>query len=119
ILFAFVWMQTAKERGGLIFSAFSGLWLGVVWDLLFAGVTLGRLEEKDQAVSIVIAGLTLLTVSAWILNRFPLPGKIRKPLETLQDLFFCGVGGGMLLFSVLQFFMEFETGIFRRLQILI
>ncbi len=116
ILFAYVWMKPLNQKNALALSGFAGLWMGVLWDVLFAGVTLGRLEEKDQAVTIVLAGLLLFTLLSLIFNRFSLPPKIRKPLDRLLNLGFIGFGSGMTLFTCLQLFIDFEQGFFHRLQ---
>lgn len=67
----------APGRAARMLLCFAALGLAIAWNLGFAGITILRLEEKDQALRVILPVFSGLALAAWLLVWRPWPRAVR------------------------------------------
>ena len=80
----------APRRVVRIALCFAALGAGIAWDLGFAGITILRLEEKDQALRVILPAFAALALLGTLLAWRPLPAAVRA-----RGLRWLAAGGGL------------------------
>jgi len=85
-----------------ILLCFGALALGLLWDWIFAGVTIFRLQEKDQVLWVVLLPFVSSALFAGILARRRLsPSWIKFICRFAQGVGLCAAGVGMIIIFLL------------------
>jgi hypothetical protein len=90
--------EARRGRMCRLAACFAALALGVAWDVRYAGMTVLRLEEQDQALRVILPSFGLCAVLSLLAAWRPFPPVLRR--SALALLRVGGVAAGGLLMGV-------------------
>ncbi len=98
LLVVAAWAEGRAAKPGRvarIVLAYAAIGLAIVWSWRYAGITILRLEEQDDAISVILTLFGLAAVAApWLAWR-PGPAPVRKGMARIAGV--GGIMGGVLL----------------------
>lgn len=102
LLMIAAWGETLAGNPGRmrrIYLCFTALALGIIWDLVFAQVTISRLQEKDHVLWVVLVPFALTALAGFFLVRRPfspsMEHTVHKSLRIVGAV--CALGGMALI----------------------